>query len=362
MFGALFFLNACSDDESDAGPAPSAQFSISSESVLAEGKEVSFVNESTGGNAYLWSFGDGETAYGEDVTHTYGTPGEYKVTLEASANGKRAVATTNITIKGIDYEIYFINNDVLQVQKFTIRNPAAITTAFDLPGFSFGLAFDPGADELYFSDDDNSKVFKNHISGGGQVELASDLNSPRDIALDLPNNQIFVVERTADQVTRIDLSNGSKSPHFGVADDSNYLLPVGLDLYNNTFYSTAVDIGAETVWTADIDGSNLTNIIDYSAGGYGYAVEIDKINELIYFDDNDTGSLLRANLDGSNVETVGASSDQVYAIAINHESSKIYWVDRNGIIKEANLDGTGERILVDVDADVRGMIIRKVNQ
>lgn len=42
---------------------------------------VSFVNQTIGGTAYLWNFGDGTTSTEENPVHTYTVPGEYTVSL-----------------------------------------------------------------------------------------------------------------------------------------------------------------------------------------------------------------------------------------------------------------------------------------
>jgi gliding motility-associated-like protein len=46
---------------------------------------VNFNNQSTFANSYKWLLGDGGTATSEDVSHTYGSPGTYTVTLIAGS-------------------------------------------------------------------------------------------------------------------------------------------------------------------------------------------------------------------------------------------------------------------------------------
>ncbi|MEQ8927547.1 MAG: PKD domain-containing protein [Fulvivirga sp.] len=441
---SLVIIGGCSDDDNELGPAPTADFTIAESSILKQGEEVMFTASSSNAFSFKWSFGDGNVAVGKAVTHVYSGPGTFTVTLEASGNGQRDIATQEVVIEGLipetafsvensddlrvsttvqfinetvnglsfvwdfgdvnnststeenptfiyteagdydvtltatgtggessstvtitinpnDFELYFINNTDLKVQKINLNDPETVVDVFDLPGFSFGLAYDPEFDELYFSDDDVFKVFRNSINGGNQVEITDGLNGPRDIALDIANNRLFVTERSSDQITEVDISTGTKNTVYSVADDSFFLLPVGLDLYDGNLFATAVDFDAETVWTGSVDGSGISKIIDYGSGGFGYGLEIDKVNEKIYFDDNDGGNILRADLDGTNIESVGSPSDRVYGIAINNETGKFYFASRDGIIKEANLDGTDEKVLVDTTVDIRGLIIRKSN-
>ncbi|MFC3022263.1 PKD domain-containing protein [Vibrio zhugei] len=48
---------------------------------------------------YIWDFGDGETAAGKDVTHTYTEPGEYtaKLTVDDGTGVDTATAVINVT-------------------------------------------------------------------------------------------------------------------------------------------------------------------------------------------------------------------------------------------------------------------------
>ncbi|MBS1565946.1 MAG: gliding motility-associated C-terminal domain-containing protein, partial [Bacteroidetes bacterium] len=49
---------------------------------------VQFVNKSTDGNTYKWTFGDGQTSTAANPAHTYSNTGAYTVTLDVSNNGQ----------------------------------------------------------------------------------------------------------------------------------------------------------------------------------------------------------------------------------------------------------------------------------
>ncbi len=132
---------------------------------------------------------------------------------------------------------------------------------------------------------------------------------------------------------------------------------MGLDLFDDYLYATAIDFDAETVWKGALDGSGIEKIINYSQGGFGYALEVDKENGRIYFDDNDTNTLLSAALDGSDIQEIGSTSDRSYGIAINNQESLVYWATRDGIFKQAGLDGSNESVLTDTGVDVRGIVL-----
>ncbi|MTI20868.1 PKD domain-containing protein, partial [Fulvivirga sp. RKSG066] len=332
---AMLLAYGCSDDETDLGPAPEAAFTISSESELRELREITFLNESKGGKSFFWSFGDGEVAYGKNQKHTYHFPGEYTVTLEATANGKRDVYQEKINIEGDEYELYFMNNDVLELQKIKLTAPTDVSTVFSLTGFGIGLAYDEINEEFYYTDDDNLSIVRNSLSGSDETLISDGFTEPRDIALDLPNDRLFVNDKSNNQIIKVNLTNGSQSVIVSDLDNPNFISPEAIDLVDDQLYMTVVARDSETVWTCNTDGQNLTNIINYSKGGYGYALEIDKNNVSLYFDDSDSGSILKSDLNGENVDVVGSTTSEVYGIAINSAKNKIYWADLNGNIKEA---------------------------
>lgn len=81
------------------GAAPTATFAVSG-TVAAVGTPVTFdASGTTGATEYNWDFGDGAGAQGAQVSHTYGTRGEYDVVLTArGAGGKTATHTVTVTI------------------------------------------------------------------------------------------------------------------------------------------------------------------------------------------------------------------------------------------------------------------------
>ena len=62
----------------------------------------------------------------------------------------------------------------------------------------------------------------------------------------------------------------------------------------------------------------------------------------VYFSDSRSNTILRANLDGSNLETLITGLRAVRGIAVNPVGKKLYWVDESdGHLSCSNLDGTG---------------------
>ncbi len=63
---------------------------------------VTFADTSTGAiTSWNWTFSDGGSASGQDVTHTFMTPGFYTVTLEVSGPGGTSSATQSIAVASV---------------------------------------------------------------------------------------------------------------------------------------------------------------------------------------------------------------------------------------------------------------------
>jgi len=60
--------------------------------------EIQFRNESEKADFYKWSFGDGDSSYLENPSHTYFKPGQYEVTLEAINDKKSRIQKQTIMI------------------------------------------------------------------------------------------------------------------------------------------------------------------------------------------------------------------------------------------------------------------------
>ncbi|MBK9174837.1 MAG: PKD domain-containing protein [Flavobacteriales bacterium] len=80
------------------GAGPTAVASANATTVLV-GEVVTFINNSTGGDAYNWDFGDGATSGEESPTHAYDLPGSYTVTLTVSNGSCTSSSTVTITVE-----------------------------------------------------------------------------------------------------------------------------------------------------------------------------------------------------------------------------------------------------------------------
>jgi low density lipoprotein receptor-related protein 5/6 len=67
----------------------------------------------------------------------------------------------------------------------------------------------------------------------------------------------------------------------------------------------------------------------------------------MYWTSPPTQDIKRANLDGSDQETVLSNLPRPHGIALDVSNGKMYWADADGgDIRRANFDGSGQEILV----------------
>ena len=121
---------------------------------------------------------------------------------------------------------------------------------------------------------------------------------------------------------------------------------------------------------ANLDGSDVEVIIDQdleSPVGMAIAQDSDKI----YFTDRYANKIKRSNKDGSDVEVIVENTKYPTDIVVNSESGKIYWTSRKeGRVYKANMDGSGvyaiveglkEPIGIDLDAENGRLFFSEVN-
>ena len=129
-----------------------------------------------------------------------------------------------------------------------------------------------------------------------------------------------------------------------------------------------LDIGAGRVLSANPDGSDLRTLINEGRQGPD-GVVVDVPAGHIYWTNmgnfkEDDGAILRSDLDGKNMITIvpPGGTFTPKQIKLEKKSGKLYWSDREGMrVMRANLDGSNIETLVDTShGDTRpGQDVRK---
>lgn len=135
---ALFLLSGCNKQPVASFTAPQ---------LVGVNQPVQFVNQSTDAKSFLWNFGDGETATGENPTHSYEVGGTYTVSLTAlSSNGKKKdVVTRSIEVDLIQTFVasYLVQQNCTGTSTVSysietyVSNDTLYLTGFDMVPFDF---------------------------------------------------------------------------------------------------------------------------------------------------------------------------------------------------------------------------------
>jgi DNA-binding beta-propeller fold protein YncE len=175
-------------------------------------------------------------------------------------------------------------------------------------------------------------------------------------------------------------------------EDSRKILPDGIviDVEAGHIYWTNMGVvGANdgSIDRANLDGTNLTNLVPTGATHTPKQLAMDKQNGKLYWSDREGMRIMRANIDGSNIETLVESGhgdvdrkdarNWCVGIAIDPDGGKIYWTQKGndnagqGRIFRANIeipkgetpanrsdievlfDGLPEPIDLELDLDMR---------
>ena len=115
------------------------------------------------------------------------------------------------------------------------------------------------------------------------------------------------------------------------------------------------DDGTSKIQRANMDGSQVEDLITTGLEGPG-DIALDLASKKMYWTDLDAVKIQRANLDGSQIEdliTTGLRSPA--GIALDLASGKMYWTDFDAVkIQRANLDGSQIEDLIDRTTGLEG--------
>jgi PKD repeat protein len=379
---SVLMFTACDNgEEEEPTPVPTASFTFSPDAPET-GQEITFTSTSENANSFTWSYGDGNTGTGASSVHTYGTAGEYTVTLVATGEGGNVTVNETVTVSEPEpqadpVEVYFADNtgDVFTMQKISgLGLETTVETAFETTGYAIQVFYDENNGKIYYSDDDNGQVVRVNPDGSEQEIVAEGIAGPRGLAVNDDATQLFVADRGADEILSFDLSTGVKTVLYDSTDMANAIgdgvqpeafLPEGLTFHNGELFFTCVEVDAEAIWKARADGSSVERLLTFDDAGYGYSIIVDNDNDVLIFDDTQNSKLFSINFDGGNKSEVAVTADggKTYGIAIDYVSDKLYWSTDDGSVIRANRDGSESETLLAADPDRvnRGLVVVPTN-
>ena len=349
LFIAALSLNACKkDDDFPVPPASTVpKFSYTIDNDAFAPATVSFTNESivpenAGTATFTWNFGDGTSSEENNPTHLYEEPGAYtvKLVVVTSASLEIKEKSQTIVIKDPNQtgtEVFFTDGSAVYSALASELIETPIFTQLSGPSLqgSYGMTVDTVNNKLYISDYSANALYRCNLDGSDFVVFRSNIDSPDALAIDYQDQQIYW--DTSDGVQRADMTVEDPSQKEDFASDANDPEGVAIDPVNRVLYWANYSGG---VWKKNLDGTGQTEIIPDVECASIIVIE-GRIYFDVYYGSGDV-RLQSAALDGSDMTTIATNiSRPVYGLGYEPATQKIYWGDRTpGTIMRANLDGS----------------------
>jgi sugar lactone lactonase YvrE len=182
---------------------------------------------------------------------------------------------------------------------------------------------DRGASELKRMDFHGTNLETITLSG----EVASPGSNVRGIAIDLSNQRIFWADNGSDRLLRASLDGSAAAVVYAITGGNSFPADVRLDLVNQHFYWC--DQLRRRIQRSAFDGGEVTDVITNAAATGPYFMDLDLGAGKIYWGDFDGGAIFRANLDGSERETLLTGNNRTRGVAVDPRGGMLYWINRD---------------------------------
>ena len=205
------------------------------------------------------------------------------------------------------------------------------------------IALDVPEGRMYWADADG--IHRADLEGTNIETLVtlSGQPKPRSLTLDLEGRTMYWTESRG-VVHRADLDGSDAKPFFAGAEDPGGF---ALDKKGNKMYWT--ETGPERILRADLDGANVEALFT-RVQRTPVGLSLDLVGSKMYWTDWATKMIHRANLDGSNVEALAEGLTAPVGIALDVPRGRMYWTNRDtSVIQRADLDGSNIEYLFTVE-------------
>jgi hypothetical protein len=183
------------------------------------------------------------------------------------------------------------------------------------------------------------------LNGTGQETLVSGMR-PLGIALDIADGKMYWT--TANSILRANLDGSDQQT---LVSGLNFAASIALDVAGGKMFWTDTDFsgpfGHGYIGQANLDGS--VSGLEESRG-----MALDVAGGKMYWIDAGlapgAGVIRRANLDGTGQQTLLSGQPFPVGIALDVAGGMMYWADvRGGATLQSNLDGSGLRTLIPLE-------------
>ncbi|CAG2249643.1 LRP1B [Mytilus edulis] len=169
-------------------------------------------------------------------------------------------------------------------------------------------------------------VFMNIDGTNHEVIVQNDMYNIRSIAYHETRKYIYFTEYQSGNITRFHFPSDDYIMKVIVQQNSGHVVSgITVDYINDYLYWTnSNDSSDGKILRSNLDGSDITLILDFTSYGSLGVLEVDLINGWIYFINALNGSIYRCMVDGSDLQLY-FSSWWIYDIAIDNQDQRIYF-------------------------------------
>jgi hypothetical protein len=346
---STLLFTQCGDDGFPVPPASTVvDFTITLDNegfapCVATFTNTSIVPDEAGNFSYNWII-DTSKSSEKDPTHSFSSPGIYDATLTIISEREIIKKTKKVIIQNPNASgtrVFFgdRNSESFQFALINDDNPAAISLGGDLIARPYSIIADTVNNNIYYTGYGSGNIFKSNYEAKTRTIFRTGLSGPAGLGIDYNTNELYWT--TDNGIQKGSLSSDTEVIDFatGIADD-----PEGLyvDNANNKVYWITYDGG---VWVKNTNGTGQAEIIP-TALGASIIIHNNKIYYHTYDLVAEEHAIKIANLAGVYESTFSSGMDgDVYGMFYEPEGKKIYWTDqRSGQIKRADPDGTNAEI------------------
>lgn len=195
------------------------------------------------------------------------------------------------------------------------------------------------AEKIFYTDVNERKIYKVDPDGSN-LELVTTVvtnSTPRDLAIDAFNSKLYWVnfKTGLNEIVRsnFDGTNVETLINTGLSQP----VSIDLDIGSGKMY-WAEQGGGGSFKRANLDGSNVETLIS-SGFTFPSGIDVDHINQKIYLTDFGTGKISKANLDGTGLTDIVTGQGSPFGVDVDLENNKVYWTGFS-FVRRANLDGS----------------------
>lgn len=174
-------------------------------------------------------------------------------------------------------------------------------------------------------------IRRSNLDGSEQEIIYSTFSGLNLIKIDEANDLIYFTEESGDAIKRLSLVTGTVTT----------LLPTdfaqGIDIAPNLQKIYWTEFNQKRIMRANLDGSNV-EIVAFTEGK-PFDLLIDTSAQLIYYSERETNSINTINYDGGNFTTILNLENPPGVISIDQNAKLIYWVEPTEAIRSATLEG-----------------------